>query len=105
MFVILRSKLSFQKVPFGDAERKALFPALQPKSYKITGTGWDASCADVSLAGLGWIAFTAGKFSEISVELHTPNGIGQSLRKDCLMPFSVKKRGIDTSFKVFFLCT
>eukprot|EP00794_Sanderia_malayensis_P005455 gene5455-6137_t len=81
------------KIPFGDEERQALFPALQPHSYEIKGTGWDTSCADLSVAGIGWMALTAGKGSQIKVQLHTPNGIGQHLRTNCLMPHSVTKRG------------
>ena len=62
--------------------------------YEVAGIGWEKSCVDLSIAGVGWIAITAGSGSVVKLQLHTPNGIGQHLRYQCLMPYSVTKRGI-----------
>jgi len=81
------------KIPFGDDNRRQQFPELQPKEYELTGTGWEESCADLSIAGIGWISVTAGKGSILKLSLHTPNGIGQAQRDQCLMPHVIKRRG------------
>ena len=59
----------------------------------MTGVGWERSCIDLTIAGIGWIAITAGNGCIVKVHLHTPNGIGQAERQECLMPYSVTKKG------------
>ncbi|XP_065071977.1 nitric oxide-associated protein 1-like [Rhopilema esculentum] len=81
------------KIPFDDVNRQGKFPALEPKNYEMAGAGWERSVVDLCIAGLGWIAVTAGKGLILKINLYTPKSIGQQVRDECLMPNSVTKRG------------
>ena len=68
------------------------FPELKSCDFAVKGVGLERSAADVVLSNLGWVAVTARVGSLVTVQAHSPNGIGLDIREP-LCPTCVTKRG------------
>lgn len=73
--------------PPASAERVAEIGPMISKEYDIHGIGWDKSCNDLVIAGLGWISITGAGSCRVRVTV--PEGTVTALRPP-LLPFEAK---------------
>ena len=48
------------------------------------------NACDIALHGVGWFSLASTNESRVQIKVHTPNGIGQQIRRDPLLPFTVR---------------
>jgi hypothetical protein len=71
--------------PLGS-ERMKQIGEFDSHIIDIEGAGWKEAAADITLAGLGWVAVTGA--GSVKVNISMPKGIGVSVRPP-LMPFDI----------------
>ena len=67
-------------------ERMEQLGEFQDHIVDIEGMGWKEAAADITLAGLGWVAVTGA--GSVQIKISVPKGIGVSVRPP-LMPFDI----------------
>ena len=69
------------------------FPPLQPSTHNITGIGWKESSSDLIFSGVGWVAVTSRRDTQVHLEVFAPSGINVPMRTPSLLPTAVNQRG------------
>ena len=72
--------------PFEGGERMNQLGEFESHVLEIEGSGWKEASADITLAGLGWVAVTGP--GKAQIEVSVPKGVGVTVRPP-LMPFDI----------------
>jgi len=80
------------QIPNGTEERLNEFPRLSPHTYTVIGQNLNVNSSDLLLHGVGWFSIAAVNEGRVQLALHTPNGLGQCLRNESLLPYTVRKK-------------
>uniref|UniRef100_UPI003590001A nitric oxide-associated protein 1-like n=1 Tax=Myxine glutinosa TaxID=7769 RepID=UPI003590001A len=81
------------KLPMGNNERLARFPALVGTDLELTGAGLKEAIGDVKLSSIGWVAVTARLGDVVRLRAYVPLGTSCLLRSPPLLPHIVTVRG------------
>ena len=83
---------NFLELPKGSPERFKEYPKLRKCEYTVVGKSRNTNACDLVIHGIGWLSIAAVWESRVCLALHTPNGEGQGLRLNPLLPYTVQKK-------------
>ena len=84
---------SLLKVPCGDEQRLADFPALEGIEMAVDGISMNESSCDIVFSSAGWISCAPGVAQVFDVKAWTPGGKGIFVREPAFLPRAVQLRG------------